>query len=135
MPRLYASPFPITLRFRSASWGLRDLTPRVLVLPCFKTKNRHRRFFCFGRGRRTRTLKNGFGDRHVTITSYPYFKLLYLSNDLNSIPQKCRFVKHKLTKNVYNIKISAKRGHFACKCTYNKQRCPLGLIYCLNMKR
>ena len=26
----------------------------------------------FGRGRRTRTLKNGFGDRHVTITSYPY---------------------------------------------------------------
>ena len=25
-----------------------------------------------GRGRRTRTLKNGFGDRHVTITSYPY---------------------------------------------------------------
>lgn len=27
--------------------------------------------FLFGRGRRTRTLKNGFGDRHVTITSYP----------------------------------------------------------------
>ena len=29
----------------------------------------------FGRGRRTRTLKNGFGDRHVTITSYPYIQL------------------------------------------------------------
>ena len=27
--------------------------------------------FC-GRGRRTRTLKNGFGDRYVTITSCPY---------------------------------------------------------------
>ena len=27
--------------------------------------------FYIGRGRRTRTLKNGFGDRHVTITSYP----------------------------------------------------------------
>ena len=25
-----------------------------------------------GRGRRTRTLKNGFGDRYVTITSCPY---------------------------------------------------------------
>ncbi len=25
-----------------------------------------------GRGRRTRTLKDGFGDRYVTITSYPY---------------------------------------------------------------
>ncbi len=31
----------------------------------------------FGRGRRTRTLKNGFGDRHVTITSYPYWCGLY----------------------------------------------------------
>lgn len=25
-----------------------------------------------GRGRRIRTLKNGFGDRHDTISSYPY---------------------------------------------------------------
>ena len=29
----------------------------------------------FGRGGRTRTLKNGFGDRHVTITSHPYIQL------------------------------------------------------------
>ena len=28
--------------------------------------------YLFGRGRRTRTLKNGFGDRYVTITSCPY---------------------------------------------------------------
>ncbi len=33
-----------------------------------------------GRGRRTRTLKNGFGDRHVTITSYPYWWSVLDSN-------------------------------------------------------
>ena len=31
-----------------------------------------KRGFFDGRGRRTRTLKNGFGDRYVTITSCPY---------------------------------------------------------------
>lgn len=33
----------------------------------------------FGRGRKTRTLKNGFGDRYVTITSCPYWRLGYYS--------------------------------------------------------
>ena len=40
-----------------------------------KEKNREivskSRFLC-GRGTKTRTQKNGFGDRYVTITSYPY---------------------------------------------------------------
>ena len=30
-----------------------------------------------GRGGRTRTLKNGFGDRHVTITSHPCIQFKY----------------------------------------------------------
>lgn len=29
------------------------------------------RFLCFGRGRRTRTLTRGFGDRHATIDTIP----------------------------------------------------------------
>ena len=36
-----------------------------------KKSNAEASLVFFGRGRRTRTLKNGFGDRHVTITSYP----------------------------------------------------------------
>ena len=36
------------------------------------------RFFKFGRGSRTRTLTNGFGDRHATITPILCFRLLTL---------------------------------------------------------
>ncbi len=32
----------------------------------------HKGFFIFGRGSRTRTLTNGFGDRHATITPILY---------------------------------------------------------------
>ena len=46
------------------------LRPFFILLPLPNKKAAIRRLF--GRGRRTRTLKNGFGDRYVTITSCPY---------------------------------------------------------------
>ena len=33
--------------------------------------------FLYGRGTRTRTLNNGFGDRDVTITPCPYMKFYH----------------------------------------------------------
>ena len=41
--------------------------------------------FCNGRGRRTRTLNNGFGDRDVTITLCPYL-LWWAFRDSNPKP-------------------------------------------------
>ena len=49
-----------------------------------------KRGFFDGRGRRTRTLKNGFGDRYVTITSCPYN-----GNMCIIAPNRCN-VKHFL---------------------------------------
>ena len=47
--------------------ALQDENQKTKMSPRTIRRSRRR-----GRGRRTRTLKNGFGDRYVTITSCPY---------------------------------------------------------------
>ena len=81
------------LQFRAVMLKKRNRQRRISLEPLFlclrirkKQPSLSRRLFS-GRGRRTRTLKNGFGDRYVTITSCPCMRF---SNCFAIVPNRAK---------------------------------------------